>query len=134
MNKEKSSRTFDPQRVSPDTHQQELTDASLAGGQKLSDDDLEEVVGGAADSFNGIPLYDWTHFTIAVSHGVTTGPDSYLTIRYAPDGAINHNVGGWGNGEQVRVHPYYTMNGRDAVWRWCYRNGFYGWVNGRYLC
>ena len=99
----------------------------------MNDDELGQVVGGAQDSFNGVPLYDYTKFAIAVSHGVTIGPDSYLTIRYAPDGAVNHNVGGWGNGEQVRVHPYYTMNGKDSVWRWCYRNGFYGWVNGRYL-
>ncbi|MBO4915566.1 MAG: hypothetical protein J5449_10205, partial [Oscillospiraceae bacterium] len=99
----------------------------------LSDEQLDGIVGGAKDSFNGIPLYDWTAFATVVSNGVTTGPNGYLTIRYAPDGPINHNVGGWGNGEQVRVHPYYTMNGKDAVWRWCYRNGFYGWVNGRYL-
>ena len=99
----------------------------------LSEDELEQAVGGAQDSFNGVPLYDWSKFAIAVSHGVTTGPDSYLTIRYAPDGPVNHNVGGWGNGEMVYVHPYYTMNGKDAVWRWAYRNGFYGWVNGRYL-
>lgn len=60
----------------------------------LNEDKLEQVVGGAQDSFNGVPLYDWTKFAIAISHGVTTGPDSYLTIRYTPDGAINHNVGG----------------------------------------
>lgn len=101
--------------------------------ETLSDEQLDAVVGGAADAFNGIPLYDYTKFSIAMTHGVMTGSDNYLSIRYAPDGAINHNVGGWGNGEQVRVHPYFTMNGRDGVWRWCYRNGFYGWVNGRYL-
>ena len=100
---------------------------------KINIEDMEKVAGGVQDSFNGVPLYDWTKFATAVSHGIVAGPDSYLTIRYAPDGPINHNVGGWGNGEQVRVHPYYTMNGRDGVWRWAYRNGFYGWVNGRYL-
>ncbi len=104
-----------------------------AVGNIMNDDELGQVVGGAQDSYNGVPLYDYTKFVIAVSHGVTIGPDRYLTISYAPDGKVNHNVGGWGNGEQVRVHPSYTMNGKDSVWRWCYRNGFYGWVNGRYL-
>ena len=99
----------------------------------LDDDDLEKAVGGVQDSFNGVPLHDYTKFSIATTHGVTTGPDSYLTIRYAPDGAINHNVGGWGNGELIYVHPYYTMDGRDSVWRWCFRKEFYGWVNGRYI-
>ena len=109
------------------------SEAAELTGEALTDEELDKVAGGAADSFNGIPLYDWTRFAIAVAHGVTTGPDRCLTIRYAPDGAVNHNVGGWSNGEQVRVHPYYTMKGKDAAWHWCYRNGFYGWVNGRYL-
>ena len=99
----------------------------------LRDNLLEKVSGGAQDSSNGIPLYDWTKFNIGVVHGIDKGPGLGLTIRYAPDGAINPNVGGWGSGEQIWVHPFYTMNGRDAVWRWCYRNGFYGWVNGRYI-
>ncbi len=102
-------------------------------GEPLNDEQLGEVVGGRADSFNGVPLYDFATFTLAVVHGVAPGPESFLTMRYAPDGAINHNAGGWKNGEQVRVHPYYKMRGRDAVWRWCHRNGFYGWVDGRYL-
>ena len=102
-------------------------------GKIMNDDELEKVTGGVQDSFNGVPLYDYTKFEIAVTRGITPGLDSYLTMRYAPDGMMNHNVGGWGNGEQVRVHPYYTMNGKDSVWRWCYRNGYYGWVNGRYL-
>ncbi len=99
----------------------------------LNDDELGQVTGGVQDSFNGVPLYDYTKFTTARTRGLTAGPDNYLTIRYAPDGMINFNVGCWGNGEQVKVHPYYTMNGKDAVWRWCYRNGFYGWANGRYI-
>ena len=101
--------------------------------QKIELEKLESVTGGT-ESFNGVPLYDWTQFTVAVVRGITPGPESFLTIRYAPDGAINYNVGGWVNGEHVYVHPYYTMNGRDAVWRWAYRNGFYGLVNSRYLC
>ena len=101
--------------------------------EEIRNEDLEKAAGGAHDFFNGVPLYDWTKFAIAITQGVTTGPDSYLTIRYAPDGPINRNVGGWGNGEQVRVHPYYTMKGKNCDWRWAYRNGFYGWVSGKYL-
>lgn len=104
-----------------------------AAWQKLDDEQLDEAVGGAQDSFGGIPLYDWTRFCVAVVHGVSSLPGDGLTIRYAPDGAINHQVGKWSNGEQARVHPYFTQKGRDAVWHWAFRNGFYGWVNGRYL-
>ena len=102
--------------------------------KKIEFDDLDSINGGAAiDSYNGVPLYDWTKFAITIAIGVQDDLESYLTIRYAPDGPVNTSVGGWSNGEQVRIHPYYTMNGKDSLWRWGYRNGFYGWINGKYL-
>lgn len=102
--------------------------------KKITFDDLNNIAGGASqDSFNQVPLYDWTKFIVKIVTNLETGTNSYLTIRYAPDGPVNHNVGGWSNGEQVYIHPNYTMNGKDSIWYWGYRNGFYGWVNGKYL-
>ena len=42
-------------------------------GKIMNDDELEKVTGGVQDSFNGVPLYDYTKFEIAVTRGVTPG-------------------------------------------------------------
>lgn len=96
--------------------------------KKINNLDNLKIVSGGSD----ISLYDWKNFTTAIVKNIEQS-NSYLTIRYAPDGPINHAVGGWSNGEQVYIHPNHTMNGKDSIWYWGYRNGFYGWVNGKYL-
>lgn len=90
----------------------------------LSDDDLEQVAGGAGDK-------DWIHdlnnFGQHIVCNVIKYDDSAcLTLRRTPNGSIIPGVG-WQNGEVIYTHNFYD----DQGWPFAYdfKTGKYGYVN-----
>ena len=98
----------------------------MAEMNKINNEELDQVTGGGSGNGGG-----WVYGTVfGVVH---YDASSCLTLRNAPDGAVQYtNSGrpmGWQNGEAIPVRPA----SRQGSWIQASYNGTIGWVNAKFV-